>query len=335
MPKGYRIAIVGASTPVGKEIVKILEERAFPALEVVALEARGAMEGHGALLELDIPVRTLEEGTFKGFDLAFFASGPRVSMDFARQARSEGAVVIDLSVAFRMDREVPLVIPEINPEDALSHRGIIACPSAGAIQMALVLVPIHRKAVVRRVVASTYQAVSDAGEGAMNELTEQITELFNFQEAASSVFQHQIAFNVIPQVGVFLESGYSSEETGVMAEMRRMLGDGLRISVTTAHVPVFYAHSQSLAVETEKKVSAAEVKRLLKGAPGVKVEDKPSAGVYPLAVYAAGKDECSVGRIREDQSADNGIALWSAMDNVRKGAALNAVQIAELVIGGR
>jgi aspartate-semialdehyde dehydrogenase len=335
MPKGYRIAIVGASTPVGKEILKILEERGFPALEVVALEPRGSMEGHGEFLDQDIPVRHLEEGMFREMDFSFFASGPKVSMDFARAAQREGSTVIDMSVAFRMDRDVPLVIPEINPEDIASHKGIIACPSPGAIQMALVLMPIHRKARVRKVVASTYQAVSDVGEGAMNELTEQITELFNFKEAGSSVFLHQIAFNVIPQAGVFLDSGYTSEEMGIMVEMKKILGEDLKISVTTAHVPVFYGHSQSLSVETEMKISPAEVRRLLKAAPGLKVEDKPSAGVYPLPVYAAGRDECYVGRIREDLSSDNGIALWSAMDNIRKGAALNAVQVAELVISGK
>jgi len=266
-------------------------------------------------------------------DFAFFASGPKASMEFARAARGQGAVVIDLSVAFRIDKDVPLAIPEVNPQSLASHEGIIACPSPGAIQMALVLMPIHRKAGIRRVVASTYQAVSDAGEGAMNELTEQITELFNFQEAGCSVFLHQIAFNVIPQVGIFLDSGYSSEEMGIMIEMKKILGAAdLKISVTTAHVPMFYSHAQSLHIETEKKLSPAEVRKLLASAPGVKVEDKPSAGVYPLPVYATGKDECFVGRIRKDVSSEDGIVLWTAMDNVRKGAALNAVQIAEQVI---
>lgn len=332
MAKGYRIAIVGASTPAGKEIVKIIEERGFPAIEIVDLEPRAIAESPVEYLGQDIPVKHLEGPAFKGMDFAFFASGPRASMEFAREARKQGPVVIDMSVAFRIEKGVPLVIPEINPQDLSSHDGIIACPSPGAIQMALVLVPLHRKAGVKRVVASTYQALSDAGEGAMNELTEQITELFNFQEAACSVFQHQIAFNVIPQVGIFLESGYSSDEMGVMVEMKKILGnDDLKISVTTVHVPVFYAHGQSLSIETEKKISPAEVRKLLASSPGVKVEDKPSAGVYPLPVYAAGKDECFVGRIRQDLSWDSGVALWSVMDNVRKGAALNAVQIAEHV----
>jgi aspartate-semialdehyde dehydrogenase len=332
MPKGYRIAIVGASTPVGNEIVKIVEDRGFPALEVVALEARGTTESPVEYLGQDIPIKPLEEGMFQGMDFAFFASGPKASMDFARIARREGPVVIDLSVASRIEKGVPLVIPEINPEALASHDGIIACPSPGAIQMALVLMPLHRKVGVTRVVASTYQAVSDAGEGAMNELTEQITELFNFQDAGCSVFLHQIAFNVIPQVGIFLESGYTSDEMGVMVEMKKILGQDLKISVTTAHVPVFFSHAQSLSIETGKKISPAEVRKLLASSPGVKVEDKPSAGVYPLPVYAAGKDECFVGRIRQDLSTENGITLWTAMDNVRKGAALNAVQIAEQVI---
>jgi aspartate-semialdehyde dehydrogenase len=333
MLKGYRIGVVGASTPVGAEIVKVVEERGFPALEIVALEANGFLDSSVEYLGQDIPVRPLEEKMFQGLDFAFFAAGPRASMDFVRGARGQGPVVIDLSVAFRVDRDVPLVIPEVNPEALASHSGVIACPSPGAIQMALVLMPIHRKAGVRRVVASTYQAVSDAGEGAMNELTEQITELFNFQDAACSVFQHQIAFNVIPQVGIFLESGYSSDEMGIMLEMKKILGaEDLKISVTTAHVPVFYSHSQSLSIETEKKISPAEVRKLLAAAPGVKVEDKPAAGVYPVPVYATGKEECFVGRIRSDLSTEGGVALWSAMDNIRKGAALNAVQIAESLI---
>jgi aspartate-semialdehyde dehydrogenase len=333
MLKGYRIAIVGASTPVGKEIVKVMEERGFPALEVLALETKGMAEGPVEYLGQEIPARPLEVGMFKGMDFAFFAAGPRASVEFAREARGQGPVVIDLSVAFRMDKGVPLVIPEVNPEALDSHDGFIACPSPGAVQMALVLMPIHRKAGVRRVVASTYQAVSDAGEGAMNELTEQITELFNFKETECSVFQHQIAFNVIPQAGVFLESGYSSDEMGVMLEMKKILGaDDLKISVTTAHVPVFYSNSQSLSIETGTRISPAETRKLLAAAPGVKVEDKPSAGIYPLPVYAAGKDECFVGRIRQDLSLEPGIAMWSVMDNVRKGAALNAVQIAEQVI---
>jgi aspartate-semialdehyde dehydrogenase len=337
MPKGYRIAIVGASTTVGKEIVKVIEERGFPALEVVAVEPRDTAESPAEYLGQEIPVRRLEDASFKGMDMAFFASGPRASIEFAREARRQGPLVIDLSVAHRIDKGVPLVIPEINPQDLSSHDGIIACPSPGAVQMALVLAPLHRKAGVRRVVASTYQAVSDAGEGAMNELTEQVTELFNFRSAACSVFPHQIAFNVIPQAGVFLESGYSSDEMSIMVEMKKILGnDDLRISVTTVHVPVFFAHGQALSVETEKKISPAEARKLLSSSPGVKVEDKPSAGVYPLPVYAAGKDECFVGRIRQDLSWDAGIALWSVMDNVRKGAALNSVQIAEHVaaLGG-
>lgn len=333
MPEGYRIALVGASTPVGRELVRVLEERGFPALEVVALEPGGFLETPGEYLGSDIPVRPLDEAMFKGMDFAFFASGPKASMEFARGARRQGPVVIDLTVAFRMDKDVPLVLPELDPQALAAHDGIIACPSPGAVQMALVLAPIHRKAGVKSVAASVYQAVSDAGEGAMNELTEQITGLFNFQEAACSVFQHQIAFNVIPQAGIFLENGYTSDEMGIMLEMKRLLrSEGLHISVTTARVPVFYSHAQSLSVETGRRISPAEVRKLLASSPGVKVEDRPADGVYPLPVYATGKDECFVGRIRQDLSRDNGVALWTSMDNVRKGAALNAVQIAEQVI---
>lgn len=336
MLKGYRIALVGASTPVGRELVRLLEERGFPALEVVALEPGGSLESPGEYLGSGIPVRPLDEAAFKGMDLAFFASGPGASVEFARGARRQGTVVIDLTAAFRLAKDVPLVIPELDPRALPVHDGIIACPSPGAVQMALVLAPIHRKAGVRRVVASVYQAVSDAGEGAMDELTGQITGLLNFQDTTCSVFPHRIAFNVIPQAGIFLENGYTSDEMGIMLEMQKLLrSEDLKISVTTARVPVFYSHAQSLSVETDRKISPAEVRRLLASSPGVMVEDRPAEGVYPLPMGATGKDECFAGRIRRDLSRDNGVALWTSMDNVRKGAALNAVQIAEQVIASR
>lgn len=337
MLKGYRIALVGASTPVGRELVRLLEERNFPALEVVALEPGGSLESPGEYLGSGIHVRPLDEAAFGGMDLAFFASGPGASVKFARGAHRQGTVVIDLTAAFRLAKDVPLVIPELDPRALLpAHDGIIACPSPGAVQMALVLAPIHRKAGVKRVVASVYQAVSDAGEGAMDELTGQITGLLNFQETTCSVFPHRIAFNVIPQAGIFLENGYTSDEMGIMLEMQKLLrSEDLKISVTTARVPVFYSHAQALSVETDRKISPAEVRRLLASSPGVKVEDRPADGVYPLPMEATGKDECYAGRIRRDLSWDNGVALWTSMDNVRKGAALNAVQIAEQVIALR
>ncbi len=333
MTPGYRVAVVGAETPAGAEVVRILEERNFPVRELVPLEKKGSAMGCVQFMNQDIPARYLDGKSFDGIDIAIFVAGSRVSREFVRTAAEKGAVVIDTSDAFRMEEDVPLVVPEINLHRMAGHKGVIACPGASAIQLALALYPIHKKAGVRRVILSTYQAVSDAGEGAMNELTEQIADLFNFRETQSSVFQHQIAFDAIPQVGGFLDNAYTTEEMQIIGETKKVLdGDKIRISATTVHIPLFFSHSQSVNIETIRKISPEQVRTVLKGSPGVDVEDNPSAGTYPLAVYATGKDECFVGRVREDLSAENGIVLWTVMDNVRKGAALNAVQIAEQVI---
>ncbi len=333
MASAYRIAVVGATTAAGNEVVRILEERNFPVKDIVPLERKGSIGESVQFMDQEIPARHLDEKSFNGIDIAIFTAGSKASEEYARPAAAKGSVVIDTSEAFRMEKDVPLVVPEINAHRMAGHRGIIACPGASAIQLALVLYPIHKKVGIRRIILSTYQAVSDAGEGAMNELTEQIADLFNFRETQSSVFQHQIAFDAIPQVGSFLDNAYTTEEMQIAEETKKIMdADKIRICATTVHVPLFFSHSQSVNIETIRKISPDQVRTVLKGSPGISIEDDPSAGTYPLAVYATGKDECLVGRVREDLSAENGIVLWTAMDNVRKGAALNAVQIAEHVI---
>lgn len=330
MSSGIQVAVVGATTTVGTELLKILEERDFPVREIVPLEAKGSIETHVQFRDQEIPVRSLAAGCFKGVGLVFFAGGERTSREYVRLAAGMVPVVIDLSSFSRMSPDVPLLVPEINAHRINGHKGIIASPSPSVVQLALALYPIHKAAGVKRAVVSILQAVSSSGRPAMNELTEQITDLFNFRETESSVFPHQIAFNVIPQAGPFRGDAFTEDEARIEGELRKVIGDeGIKVCATSVNVPVFFSHSQSVNIETEKKITPDQVRTLLKRFPGVKVEDDPSEGVYPLAVYAAGKDDCFVGRIRQDPSCDNGIALWIVSDNTRKGSALNAVQIAE------
>ncbi|HQJ10211.1 MAG TPA: aspartate-semialdehyde dehydrogenase, partial [Deltaproteobacteria bacterium] len=296
---GYTVAVVGATTPAGSELVRILDERNFPVRELLAFAAKGSLDKSTQYRDEGLPLQELRPGSFKGADISFFMADEKTSSEFARQAQAQGSLVIDTTPFFRMDKNVPLVVPEINPHALEGHGGIIASPSPSTVQLVLALAPIHRKATVRRVVVSTYEAISDAGESAMNELTEQIADLFDFHEARSSLFSHQIAFDAIPQTGTFLDNAYSSGEMHIIDETKKIMGDeGIRVCATAVYVPVFYSHSQSVAIETGKKIDPDGVRKLLKGAPGVKVEDSPKAGVYPLAVYATGKDECFVGRIR-------------------------------------
>ena len=333
MTKGLRVAVVGAATTAGKEIVRVLEERDFPVGTLVALETQGSLGETVQYRHEDIPVQAVGESSFRGVDIAIFASSEKISREFARNAAGQNCTVIDTSPCFRMDEDVPLVVPEINSHRISSHAGLIASPSPASVQTALVLFPIHKAARVRKVVLSTYQAVSDMGQPALNELTEQIADLFNFRETQSAVFQHQMAFNVIPQTDAFLENAYTEGEMRIAEETRKILeDDALRISATTVLVPLYYCHCQSVNIETAKKLSPDKVGDIMKRSPGIRVEDDPAAGIYPLAVYTAGKDECFVGRIRQDLAAENGIVLWSVADNIRRGVAINSVQIAEHTI---
>lgn len=336
MAKQYRIAVAGATTTAGKEIITVLEERGFPAAELVPLATPGSLGSTVEYRDEEIPVQSIKNTSFHGVDIAFFASTEKISQEYAGGAAKQGCMVVDTTPCFRMNEDIPLIVPEVNAHRISEHKGIIASPSPAAVQAALVLAPIHRAAIVRRVVLSTYQAVSDMGDKALDELTEQIADLFNFRETQSALFPHQMAFNVIPQIGAFLDNAYTSEEMRIAQETRKVLEDSaIRISATTVLVPMYYCHSQSMNIETEKKLLPENARKILKRSPGIKVEDNPSEGIYPLPVYTTGKDECFVGRIREDLSTENGIALWSVLDNVRKGTAINAVQIAEHLISMR
>ena len=333
MASGYKVAVVGVTGTVGAELVRILEERAFPIKELVLLDTHKSISGGVEYNDTELPVGVLEEHSFGGSDVVFFAAEDAVSREFAPVAVQQGSVVIDGSSVFRMDEDVPLVIPEVNAHKIKEHKGIIASPNAATIQMVVALHPIHKKARIRRIVLSTYQAVSDCGKPAIDELTEQIRDLYTFREITSQVYPHQIAFNAVPHVDKFCDNDYTQEEMSIANETRRIMEDDkIRICATSVQVPVFYSHSQSVNIETARKISCAEVRSLLDETPGVEVEDDPSRNVYPLAVYATGKDECFVGRIREDLSTNNGIAMWIVSDNLRKGSALNAVQIAEHLI---
>jgi aspartate-semialdehyde dehydrogenase len=264
-----------------------------------------------------------------------FSAGGAVSAKFAPLAVNQGAVVIDNTAHFRMEPEVPLVVPEVNPHEIAHHarRGIIANPNCSTIQMVVALKPIHDVAHIQRVVVSSYQSVSGAGRMGMEELSRQSIALFNGGELRKEKFPHQIAFNCIPHIDTFMESGYTKEEIKMVNETQKILGDSsIRITATAVRVPVFCSHSESVNIETEKKLAAAEVKAILRDAPGILLCDDPKENIYPLAVDAVGKDATLVGRIREDDSIPNGINLWIVADNLRKGAALNAVQIAEILI---
>jgi len=331
--KGYIVAVVGATGAVGKEMVSILEERDFPA-EKLRLFASEHSEGKiMEFRDIEIPVETLNDNSFKGIDIALFSAGAERSKIWAPVAVRSGCIVVDNSSQWRMDTEVPLVVPEVNVDDLKWHKGIIANPNCSTIQMVAVLKPIHDAAKIKRVVVTTFQSVSGTGQKAMDELLQQTTDLINFREIKCNVYPHQIAFNVLPHIDKFLENGYTKEEMKMVNETRKIMGDNsIRITATTVRVPVFRCHSESLNIETEKKLAANEARAILSKAPGVVVFDAPDKNVYPLPIDVAGKDETYAGRIREDESIENGINMWIVADNLRKGAALNTVQIAEKLI---
>ena len=331
--KEYVVAVVGATGAVGEEMVKTLEQRDFP---IQKLRLFASERSEGKLLEFEdeeIRVESLNERSLEGIDIALFSAGAERSKTWAPVAAHSGCVVVDNSSQWRMDPEVPLVVPEVNPHDLAWHKGIIANPNCSTIQMVVVLKPIHDAARIRRVVVTTFQSVSGTGRRAMDELLQQTTNLLNFREIKCNVYPHQIAFNVLPHIDKFLENGYTKEEMKMVNETKKILGDNsVKLTATTVRVPVFRCHSESLNIETEKKLKANEVRAILSKAPGVVVHDAPEKNVYPIPIYVAGKDETYVGRIREDESLENCINMWIVADNLRKGAALNAVQIAEKLV---
>jgi aspartate-semialdehyde dehydrogenase len=331
----YNVAVAGATGAVGTEMVSILEERNFP---VANLRLLASTRGAGTKMEFkgnEYTVEVLNENSFSEMDIGLFSPGGSVSEKFAPIAGKAGCVVIDNTSAFRMDPQVPLVVPEVNAHAIAqySKKNIISNPNCSTIQMVVALKPIHDAVRIKRVVVSTYQAVSGTGRRAIKELESQVLAIYNHKEIEKSVYPHQIAFNCLPHIDVFFDNGYTKEEIKMVNETKKIMEDNsIQVTATTVRVPVFYGHSESVNIETEKKITPDEVRKILSKAPGVVVVDNPKKFEYPLAIDAAGKDETFVGRIREDESIPNGINMWVVSDNIRKGAALNAVQIAEILI---
>jgi len=335
MSRPYKVAVVGATGAVGQQMVRCLEERHFPVAELKPLASERSIGKTVAYQGKEIPVEVLNKDSFKGINLALFSAGGAISKEYAPIAAESGAVVVDNSSAWRMDPEVPLVVPEVNPQDIGLYKktGIIANPNCSTIQMVVVLKPLHDAARIKRVVVSTYQAVSGTGQKAVEELSSQVLALYNNREVVKKVYPHRIAFNCLPHIDVFLENGYTKEEMKMVNETKKIMGDdSIQVTATTVRVPVFYGHSESVNIETEEKLTPAAAREILSKFPGVKVVDNPGKNEYPMPIDAAGQDLTLVGRIREDFTIKNGLNLWIVADNIRKGAATNAVQIAEILI---
>jgi len=334
---GVSVAVVGATGAVGTEMLRILEERDFPLRELRLLASSRSAGKRLKFKDEELTIEELRKDSFKGIDIALFSAGGSVSKEFVPHCVKAGAVAVDNTAAFRMDKDVPLVVPEVNPEEIAKHKGIIANPNCSTIQLVVVLKPIDNAAGLKRVVVSTYQAVSGAGWQAVDELEKETESiLLNSGEYKRKIFPHQIAFNALPQIpqsDAFLPNGYTTEEMKMINETRKIMNKpSLRITATTVRIPVIRGHSESVNVETERKLTREETREILSKAPGVTIMDDPEHQIYPLATLAAGRDETFVGRIREDSSVENGLNLWIVSDNLRKGAALNAIQIAERLL---
>lgn len=330
--KTYHVAIVGASGAVGQELLDVLTRRRFP---VASLRLFGSERSVGKTLLFQgktLPIELLKDRALAGIDIALFSAGASVARQFAPLAVQAGAVVIDNSSCFRQDADVPLVIPEINGADVASHRGIIANPNCTTAVTLMALAPLHQAFGVKRVFASSYQAVSGTGAQAITELREQVEALVEGNIVTPTVYPHQIAFNVLPQVDVFLENGYTKEEMKMQYEGQRILHlPEFRASVTCVRVPVYRAHSVAVSAEFERPVTLEAAREALGKAPGLQVVDDPKQRQYPMPLFASGQDDCQVGRLRLDCALENGLAFWVVGDQLLKGAALNAVQIAELL----
>ena len=332
--KTFKVAIVGATGAVGEVMLSILAERQFPVGEIVALASARSAGGKVKYGARDVVVQDLATFDPAGVDIALFSAGGATSKEYAPKFAAAGAVVIDNSSAFRYDDDVPLVVSEVNPEQVRNRPcGIIANPNCSTMQMLVALAPIHRQAGIERINVATYQSVSGGGRSGLEELGRQTACILNFQQAKPEKFQVQIAFNLIPHIDDFQDNGYTKEEMKLVWETQKILGDpSIRVNPTAVRVPVFYGHSEAVNVETREKITAAEVRALLLTAPGVEVVDEAKAGGYPTPVtHASGTDAVYVGRIRDDYSHPRAVNLWIVSDNIRKGAALTAVQSAELV----
>ncbi len=334
MSKLWNIAIVGATGLVGSQIVECLEECDFP---VASLRLLAIGKTVGEAVEYrgnPQPVEALTPQSFAGIDIAFFTSGKECSLEYCPVAVEAGAVCIDITSAWRMDPKVPLVVPEVNPETIAGYtkKGIIANPTCTTIQLLVALKPLHDFATIKRIVVSTYQSVSGTGRKAVSELERQVRRLLQGLPVEPNVYPYQIAFNCLPQIDAFGDNGYTREEMKLINEASKILATDVKVTATTVRVPVFFGHAASVNIETEKKITAVKARTLIKKAPGCQLADDVANQVYPTPIIAAGFDQVFVGRIREDESIENGLNLWVVADNIRKGAATNAVQIAEILV---
>ncbi|HEX8239311.1 MAG TPA: aspartate-semialdehyde dehydrogenase [Allosphingosinicella sp.] len=332
---GYRVVVVGATGNVGREMLNILAEREFPLDEIAAV---ASPRSTGDIIDFgdsgtELKVRNIEHFDFAGWDMALFAAGSAVSREYAPKAAAAGCTVIDNSSLYRMDPDVPLIVPEVNPQaiDGYRRKNIIANPNCSTAQMVVALKPLHDAAGIRRVVVSTYQSVSGAGKKGMDELFEQSRNIFVGDSNEATVFTKQIAFNVIPHIDEFLDDGSTKEEWKMVVETKKILDPKIKVTATCVRVPVFVGHSESINIEFEREISAGEAQRILREAPGVMLVDKREDGGYVTPVEAVGEYATYISRVREDPTVENGLNLWCVSDNLRKGAALNAVQIAELL----
>ena len=331
---GFKVAVVGATGNVGREMLNILDERTFPADEVVALASRRSMGVEVSFGNKILKVKALEQYDFSDVDICLMSAGSTVSKEWSPKIAAQGAVVIDNSSCWRYDADVPLVVPEVNADAVADFRkrGIIANPNCSTAQLVVALKPLHDKARIKRVVVSTYQSVSGAGKEAMDELFTQTKAVFTVGEIESRKFPKRIAFNVIPQIDVFMEDGYTREEWKMMAETKKILDPKIKLTATCVRVPVFIGHAESVNVEFEEPITVAEAHDILRKAPGCIVVDKHEPGGYVTPYECAGEDATYISRVREDATVENGLTFWCVSDNLRKGAALNAIQIAECLI---
>ncbi|MCD1636582.1 aspartate-semialdehyde dehydrogenase [Martelella mediterranea] len=331
---GFKIAVVGATGNVGREMLSILEERGFPADEVVALASSRSVGTEVSYGDKTLKVKNLENHDFSDTDICLMSAGGSISQKWSPKIGAAGCVVIDNSSAWRYDADVPLIVPEVNPDaiEGFRKRNIIANPNCSTAQLVVALKPLHDRATIKRLVVSTYQSVSGAGKDGMDELFNQTRAVFVADPIESKKFTKRIAFNVIPHIDSFMEDGYTKEEWKVLAETKKMLDPKIRVTCTAVRVPVFIGHSESVNIEFEKEITADEARDILREAPGCQVIDKHEDGGYMTPVECAGEDSTFISRIREDATVENGLAMWVVADNLRKGAALNAIQIAELLV---
>ena len=331
---GFKIAVVGATGNVGREMLSILEERGFPADEVVALASSRSVGREVSFGDKTLKVKNLETYDFSDTDICLMSAGGTVSQKWSPKIGAKGCIVIDNSSAWRYDADVPLIVPEVNPDaiEGFKKRNIIANPNCSTAQLVVALKPLHDRATIKRLVVSTYQSVSGAGKEGMDELFNQTRAVFVADPIETHKFTKRIAFNVIPHIDVFMEDGYTKEEWKVLAETKKMLDPKIKVTCTAVRVPVFIGHSEAVNIEFEKEITADEARDILREAPGCQVIDKHEDGGYMTPVECAGEDATYISRIREDATVENGLAMWVVSDNLRKGAALNAIQIAELLV---